>query len=454
MILKQFYLNTWLRIVFILITCFAIPFVVIPKPDWFFLANLFLILLIQVFLLLRSQNKINRELDHLFDSLESSDTTLSFQNKSNDSQFDGIYKRFDQIMQRMQELKLDSLQKTEYLSILFEHINIGILSISNNELIRMKNSTAHKILGRGSISNLEDLRQIDSSFANAVIETAPGESKLISLYKDGYLQHLLIRVALLKFNSEEIKIVSFQNIKGELDEREMEGWQKLIRVLTHELMNSVGPINSTISTLMELLPESNTTSNKKIEVTNEVISDTIKGLKIIEERSKGMMDFVTRFRSLTLIPQPVFTLVNVDELIQSIILLLHDEVEKSKIQLHYKTRYSNLKAYADKGMIEQILINLIINSIEALKEIAHPEINISVWSDNNSVYMDVADNGKGIPQQVQEKIFIPFFTTRKEGTGIGLSLSRQLANVQGGALALTKSVDHETIFTLRLKQIL
>lgn len=452
MLLKRYYIQTWLRVIGILITCIIIAFVSIPKPDWFYLINLFVLLGVQVYLLVRSQNTISRELEQLFDSINCADTTTNFIGRTKNNQFNSLHKKLNRVHEQIHELKVDSLQKNEYLTTLFEHINIGIISLTKDGVIQMKNSSAKKIIGRGGLENINDLRAIDNAFANAIEEIKPEESKLVSIYRDGYLQHLTIRAALLKFPKEEIKIVSFQNIRGELDEREMEGWQKLIRVLTHELMNSAGPINSTISTLLEILNENTQPSGTIVEISPEIITDTIKGLKIIEERSKGMIDFVTRFRSLTLIPHPTFIQIDVDDLINNMLVLMNDEAEKKGVELNYKTRFSNLKANADKGMLEQILINLIKNSFEAIKNTDKPAVSISVWSDhNNAVYIDISDNGGGIPQDIQDKIFVPFFTTRKEGTGIGLSLSRQLANIQGGALVLTKSTNDETVFTLKIK---
>ena len=392
-------------------------------------------------------------MEYLFDSIESSETSITFLNKKDNSNFNNIYKKFDQLIKHVQELKVDSLQKNIFLTTLFEHINIGIITINNQGIISLKNSSARKVLGKGNINKIDDIHKIDSSFADLLEKIIPGESKMISLYRNGYIQHLLVRAALLKLPIEEIKIVSFQNIRGELDEREMEGWQKLIRVLTHELMNSVGPINSTISTILELLVDKNQVPVNVEHITPDVINDTVKGIKIIEGRSKGMLDFVKRFRSLTLIPNPVFNDFNMNSLINNILILLQDEADKKGILLKNETLYQNAKVRADKGMIEQILINLIKNSFEAVKDSSNPEISISSWSDNSSaVYINVVDNGKGIPQNIQDKIFVPFYTTHKHGTGIGLSLSRQLANVQGGSLILTKSNQGETIFTLKIKR--
>ena len=453
MILKKHYIKIWIRIIGILITCFVIAFVSIPTPDWFYIINLIILLFVQVFLFVRSQNRINRDLEYLFDSIESSETSITFLNKKDNSNFNNIYKKFDQLIKHVQELKVDSLQKNIFLTTLFEHINIGIITINNQGIISLKNSSARKVLGKGNINKIDDIHKIDSSFADLLEKIIPGESKMISLYRNGYIQHLLVRAALLKLPTEEIKIVSFQNIRGELDEREMEGWQKLIRVLTHELMNSVGPINSTISTILELLVDKNQVPVNVEHITPDVINDTVKGIKIIEGRSKGMLDFVKRFRSLTLIPNPVFNDFNMNSLINNILILLQDEADKKGILLKNETLYQNAKVRADKGMIEQILINLIKNSFEAVKDSSNPEISISSWSDNSSaVYINVVDNGKGIPQNIQDKIFVPFYTTHKHGTGIGLSLSRQLANVQGGSLILTKSNQGETIFTLKIKR--
>jgi nitrogen fixation/metabolism regulation signal transduction histidine kinase len=452
MILKKHFINIWLRVIGILITCLAIAYVSIPNPDWFFIINLLILLFIQIFLFVRSQNVINRELEYLFDSIESSETSITFSKKLDKVGFQNIYNKFDDLIKHVQELKVDSLQKNVYLTTLFEHINVGIITIKNKGIISLKNSSARKILGKGNINNIDDIHKIDTSFASILKDIKPEESKLITFYNDGYLQHLLVRAAQLKFPDEDIRIISFQNIRGELDEREMEGWQKLIRVLTHELMNTVGPINSTISTILDLLIDKNKTPINVESITPDIVNDAIKGIKIIEERSKGMLDFVKRFRSLTLIPHPEFVVVNIDQVINNIITLLQDEAEKSGIVFTYKTLYSNLKAYADKGMTEQILINLLKNSIRALKDNSNPVISISSWSDNsNTIYINVVDNGKGVPSAIQNKIFVPFYTTYKQGTGIGLSLSRQLANVQGGSLALTKSTDGETIFTLKIK---
>jgi nitrogen fixation/metabolism regulation signal transduction histidine kinase len=452
MLLKNYYIKIWIRVAGILLNCIAIAYLTLQNPDWLYLINLLVILAIQVYMLVRSQNSINRELEKLFDSLNSSDTTTRFIAKSSNAEFNSIYRKFDMVLEQIQALKVDSLQKSEYLSALFEHLSIGVLSLTSMGNIQMQNSSARRILGAQTLKNINDLSNLDVNFANTVRDISPNESKLVSIYSNGTLQQLSVKSTLLKFARDEIKIVSFQNIRNELDEREMEGWQKLIRVLTHELMNSVGPISSTISTISELLSPESLSPSKSDTISSDVLADIVQGLKIIDERSKGMLDFVTRFRSLTLIPNPEFALHKIDEIIVCITLLMKEEAEKRGVEIIFRTSQSNVMAKVDRGMVEQILINLIKNAFEALNDSPNPTVTISVWTDSSHfAYIDIADNGMGVPDNIQDKIFVPFFTTRKEGTGIGLSLSRQLAKVQGGALALTKSTTAGTVFTLRLR---
>ncbi len=452
MLLKNFYKSTWIRVLLILFNCIAIAYVAVNYPDWLYLVNLSAILVIQVNLLVRSQNLINRELEKLFDTLQSSDTTTRFITKSTSKDFAAVFEKFDNVLNQIQALKVESMIKSEYLSSLFEHINIGIISITPSGTIGLHNIAAKRIIGVGSLKHIDDINRVNSDLAQAILNIHANDSKLISTYLNQTLQPISIKSTQLKIGKEEIKLVSFQNIRNELDEREMEGWQKLIRVLTHELMNSAGPISSTITTIREILINSTGEPLPLSQLSPRDIADVAQGLKIIDERSKGMVDFVTRFRSLTLIPNPTFTNHNIEDVVDSVLILLNDETVKVGVEFIRKTVSDTAIVHADRNMVEQILINIFKNSFDALKGVPNPTVSISIWSDNaGSIYIDIADNGPGVSQNIADKIFVPFFTTRKDGTGIGLSLSRQLANIQGGALALTKSTGSETVFTLRMR---
>ncbi len=419
MFLKKHHINIWLRIAGITINCMALAYFSVIQTDWLILANLMVILTLQVSLLVRSQNALNRELELFFDTLKSFDSTSKFANRLQGKGFSGIYQKFDEIIDRFQAVKIVNQQQKEYLATLIEHINIGIISINSQEEITLANSTAKKLLGISNLKNLANIESVDLNLSNTLKSIEPQEQKLVSLFLSGNLMQLSIRASLIKFKSGEVRIVSFQNIKNEMDKSEMEGWQKLIRVLTHELMNSAGPINSTISTLRELLEDANHQKDRAFYAP-DVMDDIKKGLMIVEDRSRGMIDFVTRFRNLTLIPQPNPTEVNIKSFFDSISILLKDELNKHNINFSTIISTNNITAYADRGMLEQIVINLIKNAIEGVQTIPSPKIKMSVWKDSaDNIFIEINDNGAGIPPELHSKIFIPFFTTRKNGTGIG-----------------------------------
>ncbi len=453
MLLKRHHRNIWLRVVGITLNCLALAYFSVVKTDWLVLANLLVLLIAQVFLFVRSQNTLNRELELFFDGLKSFDSTSKFTNRIQGKGFDEIYRKLDQILESFQTVRIENQQQNDYLTALVEHINIGIVSVNADGTFSIVNSAAKNLLGVSSLKSLDALEKIDVTLSNILKTVEPNEPKLISVFRSGSLMQLSVRASKIKFKSGEVKIVSFQNIKNELDESEMEGWQKLIRILTHELMNSAGPINSTISTLLDLLSEEEISSTGQVIHHSDVIADVKQGLRIVEDRSRGMVDFVTRFRNLTLIPVAKPSEVNIKSLLDSIGLLLKDELSNHNVV--FSTIVSgNINASADRSMLEQILINLVKNAIEATLDSNPARIKISAWKDwVSNIYIEISDNGIGIPAELQSKIFVPFFTTRKSGTGIGLSLSRQLANAQGGSLTLSKSLVGETVFTLQVKGI-
>lgn len=451
MLLKNFYFNTILRILGILANCIAIAFCLQWKPDWLYIINLVFVLILQVILLIVKINRVNKDLESFFSSMRSSDSSFIFSGKKNYAPFMNLYRLLEEINTDFQKLKIDNHIQNEYFKVLVEHVNIGIISFNSENEITLYNRAARDILRKRSLSYVEELDQIQTGLGEIAKELKPTEQKLISIYNQNEVLQLSVRAALIKRDNDWTKIVSFQNIKNELDEKELESWQKLIRVLTHELMNSAGPINSTISTIKEFLTNPNGDVKKIDSLSNHIVDDTVEGLKIIEERSLGMMEFVSKFRSLTLLPKPTFTTFQVSELLRTIELLMADKISCYQIVFETRTAPSDLKITADKGMMEQVLINLVSNSILAIGERGNKHIKVSAsFDENKRPLIQVADNGVGIPLDIQDKIFIPFFTTRKDGSGIGLSLSSQLVRLQGGTLSFTSIQGEGTVFTIKL----
>ncbi len=451
MLLKKFYINILFRIIGILANCIVFAISLSWRPDWLIASNLLFLLGVQVVLLLLKLNRINKDLESFFSAMRSSDSSIVFTGIKQNSPFKTLYQQLEEINKDFQKLKIENHRQSEYFKVLVEHVNIGLISFNEKDEITLCNRTAKELLGKRYLHKVDDLDQIMPGLTQTIKLLEPSQQKLITIYNQNEVLQLSVRIALLKFEMNWIKLISFQNIKNELDENELESWQKLIRVLTHELMNSAGPINSTISTIKEFLVNPDGESKRVDSLNDSIIRDTIEGLKIIEERSSGMMDFVKKFRNLTLLPKPVFSPIPVHELFRSIELLMSNEFNKHNILVDDKISPSNLSIMADKGMIEQVLLNLLSNAINALNATPTKKIILSASMDESQrPYIQVSDNGCGIPIDIQDKIFIPFFTTRMDGSGVGLSLSRQLARLQGGTLTFNSKEGEGTVFTIKL----
>jgi two-component system, NtrC family, nitrogen regulation sensor histidine kinase NtrY len=259
-----------------------------------------------------------------------------------------------------------------------------------------------------------------------------------------------VRISEIKFRERYLKLVSLQNIREELDEKELESWQQLIRILTHEIMNSVGPIISSIETISGFLSDEESLKPKPIEeLSNEIIGDTIRGMQIVKERSLGLREFVDNFRSLTILPQITLENIRVEEMLEEIQFLMHEQLKKNDINFNKRIFPANMEFQADRKSIMQLLINLINNSAAALIGIKNKHISItSFFGTNGEAIIQITDNGKGIDPEIREKIFIPFFTTRENGSGIGLSLAKQIMRQHGGKITVQSSPGEGTTFSL------
>ena len=230
----------------------------------------------------------------------------------------------------------------------------------------------------------------------------------------------------------------------------MEAWQQLIRVLTQKIMNSITPISSLASTVNEMLTSSHPAEDHPKVPTPDLIRDIRGAVQTIEKRSQGLLHFVDAYRSLTKIPPPKFQIVSVKELFGQVEQLMRQRFEENRIAFIPWLEPESLELTADPGLIEQILINLILNAAEALQGSSQPRIALSAYiGERGRVTIEVTDNGPGIPKEVQDKIFVPFFTTKPNGSGIGLSLSRQIMRLHGGIIHLSSEPEKQTTFTLR-----
>ncbi len=450
MIHNRFYIITIFRVILIAATCLVIAFAVVKRADWYIALNFILLLLIQVILLLKYMNRINRDLTNFFGAISSDDSSIVYKKAASSRSFEVLYGLFDLVNQKIQRLKIENTQRSFYLQHLVENAGIGILSFKSGGDIDILNPFAKILLNIPSAKNIRRLSDLDPAMVNQFIQWLPGRQHLVQLKVNDEFLPLSVRVGEFIIQGETIRLLTFQNIKHELEENELVSWQKLIRTLTHEIMNSVGPISSSIRTIKSFFQASpDLSGEQKIRLTDETISDTVLGLDIIDERAQGMMEFVEKFRSLTILPALHLAEVNVSDLLQGISLLFASETNNRNIRLSGRVDPESLCVRVDKQLIEQVLINLVLNSIQAVEDQENKQIILAGFTDySGRVLIQVTDTGCGIRDEIKDKIFVPFFTTREKGSGIGLSLSRQIMRMHKGLISYKSTPGKETVFSL------
>jgi len=356
MLLKRFYINIWIRVVGIVTNSLLLAACMLWMRDMLIIANVTLLLAIQVFLLVRSLNKLNKDLESFFEAVHSQDSSLVFSHRKSHSAFSNLYQQLDNINKTIQQIKIENQNQNQYFKALVEHIGIGIIGFTDDGKVTLFNSAASELLKKANLFRITDLDTVKPGLSSLLRQLKPSEPRLVSLYQRSELMQLSVKATWIRILDQKITLVSLQNIRNELDEKELESWQKLIRVLTHELMNSVGPMSSTIATLGEFLVNTGGSTKKADELTDDIVADIATGLHILEERSHGMVDFVTRFRNLTLLPQPVFTTFSIGELFGSIQRLLAEKLQQSNVKLEVKVASEAVRLTADRGMVEQTFL--------------------------------------------------------------------------------------------------
>ncbi len=461
MVFKRFSVAVFTRTVVLCLTVFVLIYL-ITKTD--FIATPFivgLLIIAQMYSLIHYVQKTNRDIARFFDSIKYSDFTQSFQPSIKGSSFEDLNRSLSDVIEQFRKTRSEKEEHYRYLQIVIQHVGIGLMVFTADGKVELINAAAKRLLKVNNVDNISDLAGMSKSLVRTLQKIAGGENILVKFVNDNELFQLSIYATEFKMRDNQYKLISLTNIQNELEEREMEAWQNLIRVLTHEIMNSVTPLISLSSTASSLLdgvmrseemvePGTRGMGQVKIGADKESLGDVKGALDTISRRSQGLLHFVDDYRNLTRIPTPNFQTFRIDDLFARIRKLFNDRFQVRNIEFKTSANPPGLELTADPDLIEQVIINLVMNSIGALTETSTPRIRLSAKTDSRGgILIHVADNGQGIPEELQEKIFIPFFTTRKEGSGIGLSLSRQIMRAHKGNIAVSSSPGEETVFTLR-----
>jgi nitrogen fixation/metabolism regulation signal transduction histidine kinase len=447
---KQFSLNIILRVLVLCVTIFLLFYLLFNSNLYATTVILFLLLILQVYLLINFVSKTNKDITRFFDSIKYSDFSQTFSSNVKGASFEDLSNSFADVMQKFQNTRAEKEENYRYLQTVIQHIGIGLMTFTPDGEIDLINSAAKKLLGFNVIKNISELSSIDNKLPDALVNLNAGDRILQKIVENNGLVQLAIYAAEFRMRSKKYTLISLQNIQNELEDVEIEAWQKLIKVLTHEIMNSITPITSLANTADGILEEFELKSSEINEGLREHLEDVRGAITTIQKRSSGLLKFVDAYRNLTKVPIPNFGIINIDKLFTRIKTLLADEISKRNLSFNISVEPPNLEITADSDQIEQILINLILNSMYALEGKENSTIILRGFIDRSSRgVIQVIDNGPGIPEEIIEKIFIPFYTTRKGGSGIGLSLSQQIMRAHRGNIRVNSILGKETIFTLR-----
>ncbi len=400
----------------------------------------------QVFSLIRYVETTNRELTRFLESVRYGDFTAGFTTGIRGRGFDDLNRSFSDVVARFREINAEKEEGYRYLHAVVQHVGVGMIAFRDDGEVELINAAAKKLFDIPRLRNIDALAGVSPDLVETLRTIEPGGSRLQKITVGGDLLQVSVFATELRLRHATLKLVSIQNIGSELSAKEMEAWQNLIRVLTHEIKNSLAPIVSLTSSVEDML----SARERAGGVEDDTTRDMHGALQTIRKRSEGLLRFTDAYRSLTRIKKPEFQRFRVAELLDRVGSLTAGQLDEAAITLLTNVEPLTLELTADPQLVEQVLINLILNAIDAIEGKPGGRIEIDASVDGRSrIMIRVTDNGRGIIEDALEKIFVPFFSTKKDGSGIGLSLSRQIMRLHRGDLTVQSTPGERTVFTMR-----
>jgi two-component system, NtrC family, nitrogen regulation sensor histidine kinase NtrY len=333
-------------------------------------------------------------------------------------------------------------QQIDHLQTLIDTVPVAIITLDETGKISLANHAARRLAGR-AMSKLEHLSTIGAAAATVLSQLAPGQRRVVRLASG---QRVLASAARFAAGGHQLRVFSLQNIGSELDAVEIQAWQDLLRVLAHEMMNSLTPISSLAESVRPLLGAAVAADP------DGRLRDVADAMDVIARRSTGLMSFVERYRTMAELPPPALELLSGANFIHRIDQLMRPTLEARGIAYSSSVEPPDLTVRADGGLLEQVLINLLHNAMDALSAAVDPRIEVRCQVRDEHCIISVSDNGKGLESGSSEHIFVPFFTTKPGGSGIGLSLARQIAHAHHGQLDAASNEPRGAVFTLSIPQ--
>jgi nitrogen fixation/metabolism regulation signal transduction histidine kinase len=436
-----------IRVLFLTFTALVLAFSV--SKQWYFTLGISAVaLILLVFSLITFLNRTNRKIAYFFDAIKNEDFTLRFPEGVTIESFKELNKSLNRVNGLIQEVHVQLQVREQYYQEILKQASIGIMTYNDKGHILFANPTLEQLLDYTPLNHIKQLKQVDENLYRIFKNFKPFERKLFQLTNEREQTQLALKSTHLSLDGQSLLLVVVQDIHKELDEKETESWVRLIRVLTHEIMNTITPIASISDSIIKYYRKGGKIT-PMAELEESQINNTLKGLEVIKEQGSDLMDFVQSYRSLLHVPEPNKSLVKGKDLLEKINVLMSARLLDGESEFKVFCKPEDLEFYIDEKQIGQVLINLVKNALQSVEYADNGKVHVMAGIDTNgSKYIEILDNGPGISPEMMDEIFVPFFTTKSEGTGIGLSLSKRVMQLHGGNIQVRSIPKKETVFRL------
>jgi len=435
MIYRRFTIQTIFRVILILVNVSVLASIFGDDRLFFNQIILGVILAVQIWELIRFVNATNRELTKFFEAIRQSDFTINFTKDYLGSSFSGLFENMSSILNTYKKVKIEKEAQFHLLGQIINHVPAGIIAIAEMDSIILLNESAKKILQIPEIKSWKGLQAKAQKFTEFISDLSASGRFLVEIEIGSSVKTLSLDLSRFTLLEEEYELITFSDIKSEIEQKEIEAWHRLIRILTHEIMNSVTPISSLTET-MQMMLQTESKPKQASELTDQTINDLSFSLKTIQKRSDGLLNFVEDYRRLTKVPKPQLENIVVKDLLENVIQLMSAELKGKNITIKINAE-AGFTILMDRNLVEQVLINLVKNGMEALDGIEKPELILNAYAARDQDTIEISDNGIGIDPEEMNDIWVPFYTTKDSGSGIGLSLSKQVMKLHHGNITLS-----------------
>ncbi len=437
MVFKSYPFQILLRLLLIVLNCFGVLYVWQLQAYWLSFFNLLFLVVVQIYLLFRYLMRWQQDVRVFSNSVRHGDYTITYPLVDKHDPHFELYQMLNHINAYVRQIKSEYVQQNHYFQYVVENAQVGLIAYDDRGKIVLANAEALRLIDLPETKNILELKRIEPELFDLVRSETLNQSRLVVSARDRSVK-LSVRLSRFVIDQRTINLVSIMNIRPELEENELQSWQELISVLTHEIMNSITPIHSLNGSMLKYMD--------KISDNEEIVAKAKHSLDVINRRSQSLMSFVDRYRQISTVPLPHKQVIDIGTLIEDVLHLMVAELTGVDIVVSHHHE----KIEADGSLIEQVVINLIRNAASAFDK-TEKRLDVKVFRLGQNIIASIRDNGRGIAPEVLDKVFIPFFTTRDGGSGIGLTLSRQIMHRHGGSINIKSVAGSGTEILLQFK---